>query len=85
MYTRAVVPQQHCSISLFLTGFLVSSRCASLTSPSAERKEAAADRAHPDALTPRRCAMTWKTPPPALKQGKRVLQPYDPMYTFTVE
>ena len=34
MYTRDVVPQQHCSISPFLTGFLVSSRCASLTSPS---------------------------------------------------
>jgi len=34
MYTRAVVPQQHCSISLSLTGFLVSSRCASPTFPS---------------------------------------------------
>ena len=34
MYTRTVVPQQHCSISLSLTGFLFSSRCASLTSPS---------------------------------------------------
>ena len=33
MYTRAVVPQQHYSISLSRTGFLVSSRCASLTSP----------------------------------------------------
>ena len=72
MYTRAVVPQQHCSISLSLIGFLVGSRCASLTSPSVvtvEKIEAAADIAHPDALTPRRCAMTWRTPPSCPKAG----------------
>ena len=38
-YTRSAVPREYCSNPLFQTGFLSSSRCASLTSPSANAKE----------------------------------------------
>ena len=65
MYTRAVV-QQHRSISLSLTGFLVSSRCASLTSPSVVTVEKSGLRLTEHTLThlPRKNSTEGSPPPP---------------------
>jgi len=77
MYTHAVV-QQHRSTSLSLTGFLVSSHCTSLTSPSVVTVEKSGLQLTEHTLTrypreeyARKTVLLENSPPPRPIGGRR--------------